>query len=309
MAKAGSKKPRRLKEPTYKRFRYSKRIKHAQKLSSAPKLFMQSLRLLAKNWKFFAGLTLVYGVLALIFVKGIAGTGNITDIKTALDESFTGTANQISNSVTLFGVLVSSSAAADQTANLYQSIFVVIASLATIWGLRRVQDNQDGKPLRIKQAYYKGMQPLIPFLLVCGLILLQLIPFMLGATAYSVILGTGLAVGMLEQTIWATVFMVLAIWSLYMITPSVIALLIVTLPDMTPMRAIRSARKLVLYRRWTVLRKLLFMPFILLVISFVVMLPFILWIPVAASWAFFVWGLMLVPVTWSYVYALYRELL
>lgn len=306
---ATAKRPRRRKEPTYTRFRYSKRIKHSQKLTSAPKLFVGSLKLLLRNWKFFGVLILVYGILAVIFVKGVASNGNITDIKASLDEGLTGGVDQLTNSVAIFGVLISSSAVADQAASLYQSILLVITSLATIWGLRRVQNPEKDQRLRVKQAYYKGMQPLIPFLLVCGVIGIQLIPFLIGGTAYSVILSTGLAVGILEQTIWATVFFVLAVWSLYLVTPSLIALMIVTLPDMTPLRALRSARKLVKYRRWTVLRKLLFAPFILIIISFVIMLPFIIWLTAAVSWIFFVWGLIVLPVALSYIYSLYKELL
>ena len=54
------------------------------------------------------------------------------------------------------------------------------------------------------------------------------------------------------------------------------ALYIVTLPDMTPMKALRSARELVRYRRWTVLRKVLFLPLMLLVVAAIIMVPIII---------------------------------
>ncbi len=53
------------------------------------------------------------------------------------------------------------------------------------------------------------------------------------------------------------IFFLLAMLTLIYVKSSLFALYIVTLPDMTPMKALRSARELARYRRWTVLRKIL----------------------------------------------------
>jgi hypothetical protein len=101
----------------------------------------------------------------------------------------------------------------------------------------------------------------------------------------------------------------LALLSLYMVTSSVFALYIVTLPNMTPMRALRSARGLVLGRRWTVLRKLLFLPIALFLLGALIMLPLIwFWAP-AATWVFFALSMACLAALHSYMYALYRSLL
>jgi hypothetical protein len=99
------------------------------------------------------------------------------------------------------------------------------------------------------------------------------------------------------------------IWSLWLVTPSVLALFIVSLPDMAPKKALRSARKLVKFRRFTVLRKLLFLPVLLFVILSVLMLPVIFIVPVLAQWVFFVLSMLVLPTVIAYVYTLYRELL
>jgi uncharacterized membrane protein len=83
----------------------------------------------------------------------------------------------------------------------------------------------------------------------------------------------------------------------------------VTLPDMTPMKAIRSARGLVKSRRWLVLRKILFLPLVLFILAGVIMLPFLLAVASIASWVFFVLSICTLAIVNSYMYALYRELI
>ncbi len=301
--------PRRRKTPEYKRFRYSKRIKHpGPKLSSSWRLFWRSFKPFRQHWKLFGGIVLIYGILTLIFVRGFGSSTNITELKGALDGVFGGTGGQLSTGVTLFGVLLSSTGAGNQTAGLYQTMLLVVFSLSLIWGLRRVASGQQAR-VTIRDTFYRGMFPLVPFLLVLLVIAVQLIPMLIGSTLYSLVVGNGLAVGGLEQFAWAAAFFLLALWSLYMITPSVMALFVVTLPNMTPLKALRSARKLVRYRRWTVLRKLVILPVILLVVLAVIMLPLILWATPVAEWSFFIIGLFVTPVVISYGYGLYRELL
>lgn len=301
--------PRKLKEQTYKRFKFSKRIKHGQKLSSGWKLFKNSLVPLKQNWKLFGGILLVYGLLTLIFVKGLSGGANLTELKASLDSTFTGSGDQLSNSFALFGVLLGSSAGGDQVASLYQSGLLTMVTLVSIWTLRQVQGDPDGQKPSVKDAFYKSMRPLVPFLLVLFIVGLQLIPLLVGAGLYSTIVNNGLAVGALEQLAWMGAFFLLSLWSLYMLTPTVIALMIVTLPDMQPVQSIRIARELVKYRRWTVLRKLLFLPLILFTVLALIMLPLIIWLTPVAQWVFFALSLTAAPVTVSYIYGLYKELM
>jgi hypothetical protein len=94
-----------------------------------------------------------------------------------------------------------------------------------------------------------------------------------------------------------------------MLASSLFALYIVTLPGMTPIRALRSARGLVRYRRWTVIRKILWLPLLLLLVAAVIMLPIIIWLTAVAQWVFFILSMFALLAVHSYMYALYRELL
>ena len=153
------------------------------------------------------------------------------------------------------------------------------------------------------------MYPLIPFILVILVMGLQLIPLIIGSTLYSTVVNNGIAVYAAEKVVWALLFAMLGLLSLYMLTSSVFALYIVTLPDMTPTKALRSARELVRYRRWTVLRKLLGMPVMLLLAALIVMLPIITLAAPAARWVFFILTMCGLAAVHAYVYTLYRELL
>jgi sterol desaturase/sphingolipid hydroxylase (fatty acid hydroxylase superfamily) len=143
-------------------------------------------------------------------------------------------------------------------------------------------------------------------LLVIGL---QLIPLIIGSTLYSLVIGNAIAVTLLEKLFWLFVFIALACLSLYFLSSSVFAVYIVTLPDMTPIKALRSARELVKDRRLQVIRKVLWLPILLLLASSLIMLPIILWITALAQIVFFILSMLVLIVVHTYMYSLYRELL
>ena len=82
-----------------------------------------------------------------------------------------------------------------------------------------------------------------------------------------------------------------------------------TLPDMTPLAALRSAKGVVRYRRWTILRKILWLPMVLLIITAIIMLPVIAFVASLAQWVLFFLSMTGLVVVNVYMYILYRELL
>lgn len=303
-----AKKPRRLKQPQYKSWRLQKRIKHPIKLPNVIKLTKMSAKTLWRHKKLFIGITLVYGLLNLILTQSLSGTSDIGTLKDTLDQAFQGHFGGLASGFSIFVVLVGSAGNSNSaTAGAYQVFLALIVSLAVIWALRQVLSGT--KSIRIRDAYYRGMTPLIPFLLVLLLIALQLLPMMIGANAYAIVISNGIAVYAVEKIVWALLYLLLALLSVYMISSSVFALYIVTLPDMTPIKALRSARALVRYRRWTVLRKILCLPVILLVIAAIIMVPIIIWLTPLAQWVFFLLTMFGLVAIHTYIYTLYRELL
>lgn len=295
--KAKSKKQSTKTQPT---------INHT-KLPNVLQITKSTAYLLWTHKKLFIGITLIYGLLNLVLVQGFAATTDVASLKQQLNQIFTGNFGSLATSFSVFVVLVGSAGnGSSPTAGAYQFFLGLIVSLAIIWALRQIY--ADTK-IRIRDAYYNGMTPLVPFLLVLLVIGLQLLPMLIGSTLYSVIINNGIAVYMIEKLLWLGVFLALSLASLYMISSSTIALYIVTLPGMTPMKALRSARHLVKRRRWVVMRKLLFLPLILFIVTAIIMLPIIIFATPLAQWVFFLLTMFALTVIHTYIYNLYRELI
>lgn len=277
------------------------------KLPSVYRLTRQAWEVLWRHRKLFAGLTIVYGLLNLILVQGLASSTDVASLKKELDSVFTGNAGALVTGVGVFAVLVSSAGnSSSQTAGAYQIILSLITSLAVIWSLRQVMMD---KTVRVKDAYYQGMYPFIPLVLVMLVIVLQLLPLLIGAGLYSIVVSNGIAIGIIEKLAFGLVALALACWTIYMLSSSIFAIYIVTLPDMTPRKALKSAKGLVKSRRWSVIRKIIALPIILLIVSAVIMLPIILIITPLAQWVFFILTMFGLVALHTYLYTLYRDLL
>lgn len=300
---------RKLKPGSYRTLRLSRRIKHPSKpLPSAYAIFKMSLKQLIKNWRLFGGITAIYIVLIIILVKGFGSTNNIAELKANLQNAFGGSASNIKTSLTLFGALLSNIGSSGTSVNAYQTMVLLIISLVLIWALRQTTTLKKQMP-SVRDAFYKGLYPLIPFVLVVVVIELQLVPLLVANFIANGVFGGGLAVTVLEKSLWLLLCVILCILSFYMVTSSLFAMYIVTLPDLRPMAALRSARELVRYRRLLVLRKILFLPVALLVLAAVIMIPLIMVVPAVAEWVFFALSMVALAVFHSYIYNLYRALL
>ncbi len=298
---------RRIKQSTYRSFRLSKRIKHqGPKLLAAPKLLWQSFGWLWRYKKVLGGVLLVYALLQLLLVQGVLGS-DFSEVNELVRELSEGQWFGLAGGVTLLSYLAGTSGqAATAEAGVYQALLLLIASLAFIWAIRQLLAE---KNIRIRDSFYQGMTPLVPFILVLLVIGLQLIPLLIGSWLYQTVVSAGIAVSFIEQLVWICIFGVLGVLSLYMVLSSIFALYIVTLPGMTPLRALRSARQLVLHRRLVIIVKLLFAAVSMLIIGALILLPIIMFVPVVAPWMFYILTVLAVGLAHSYLYGLYRELL
>lgn len=300
---------KKRKQAKYKSFRLHKRIKHpGQKLPNWWKLTTKSLALMRANAKPLFFFFLIYSLLNILLVRGFASSVDVEGVRQSFDELFGASMlTGLASGFTAFGMLIDPTAqTGGEMAQLYQVILLIIASLAIIWLYRQ---QQAGSKVTMKKAFYRGMFPLVPFTLVAVVIGLQLIPAMIGNFLYTIVLTEGLAVTGLEQVLWLLLFLLTLLLSLYMLTSSTIALYVVTLPEVTPMIALREARELVRHRRFSVMRKVLAAIIILLLFIAIVVLPVIFFAPVLAEWLFFAITVLAVPFVHGYMFSLYRELL
>lgn len=288
-------------------WRHRKPVPNYKKLPKARKIFAAEIREFKQNWYVFGGIVLLFGILNLVLVRGIGGSSNLSDIKTTLDSVFHGFGGKLASSALSFTFLVASSGSGNTgSSGVYQVILVIIFSLAFIWALRQAAAKHK---VRLRDSFYLGMYPLIPFLLIIGLIAVQLVPLAAGGGIYAAATSHAIAVNWWERSLFIALFVFLGLWTFRMLTATIFAFYIVTLPDMTPMRAYRSARDLVYGRRLYLWRKILFLPVVLFLLTVLIMIPLIMWLTPAAEWAFFVLTMLSLPLLHGYLYKMYREML
>ncbi len=294
--------------PRHRTFRLtSKKLKQPQRLPHPWKLIKNTFTFLLRNKKLFIGLALINMLVSLIFVQGLGSSFDVVEVKNEINDLVGDQAGQITTAVTLFGYLLGSAGSgASESSGAYQLFVTLVTSLAVIWAIRQVQA---GEQPRLRDAFYKGMYPLIPFLLVLIVISLQLIPLLLGNLLYGTVAQNGLAVTPIEQAIWLLLFVALAVLSGYMLTSSLFALYIATLPDMTPIKALRSARDLVLHRRLAVWLRIIAMPVLMLILSALIFVPLLILVPVITQLLFLVMVSLGLIILQIYMYLLYRSLL
>lgn len=299
---------KKRKKPIYKSFRLHKRIKmHGQNIPSWWILFKKALLLLRVNWRPLSIFFIVFAVFNLLFIRGFESIINTDLINETLTEIVDEENIGLAGGFTAFGLLLNSSGVAQgEITQLYQSILLLIGSLAVIWLFRQQQANNK---VTMKQAFYRGMYPLVPFFLIVLVIGLQLLPALVGNFLFQTVVQADLIVGSLELFVWIMLLFLTFLLSLYMLAGSIISLYIVTLPEMTPMIALREARELVRYRRTKIVFRMIALILVMAVILFVVVLPIIFFAPIVAEWIFFALTILAIPFTHAYMFSLYRELL
>jgi hypothetical protein len=279
------------------------KIKKRPKLPGSFQLIRQAISIIRKHWKPLGGIMLVYLILNIVFASGISNLGStISQIKDNFESN-----GKFWSALSGFGALVASAGSSSSpTASILQSALIIIVSLAIIWSLRQLLA---GSSIRVKQAYYQSMFPLIPFLLVLTVIFIQLLPLTLLFPVVSMVLSTIINSEGLLITLLLIFFTLMAVWSFYMISSSLFAIYIVTLPNMQPRQALRSAKNLVRFRRWQLMRRIFFLPIFIVVIMAVFIVPLIIVASFLVVPFFYILSSLAILFAHTYLYSLYRSLI
>ncbi len=271
-----------------------------KKLPNAFRLLVQAYLVPSRHWKLFGGIMALFTVFNLALIGGLSQATDLQLVKESTQADF----GHIFAGLTLYGVLINEGAG--NAVSAYQSVLLLLISLVLIWSLRQVYAEHT---VRVRDAFYNAMHPLVQFVIVLLVNGLRLLPALFGSFIFAALLSSGRLRGTVEVIVAGGVVFMLLAWTSYLLCSSVIALYIVTLPDMTPLAALRSGKEIVKARRGSVLRKLLFLPLALLVGSVIIMVPVLLLLTPAAPSVFFVLTVLAVLIVHSYMYALYRELI
>lgn len=273
------------------------------KMPGSFNLTANTLEIMRTHWRVLGGIAGIYLLVTALLASGLGNfISALNGVQDNIDLSDEGKGS-ISTAFNSFAGLLGGNS---QSGSAMQSILIVIVSLVIIWALRQLLA---GKSVSTKQAYYHSMSPFIPFVIIIFVIILQLLPITIGTAALGVILSSVFENGALITIASSLAFALLAAWSLYMLSSSVLALYIVTLPDMKPRDALRSAKNLARSRRWQLMRRLAYLPLFILAVMLVAVIPLILLLPIAAVAVFYVLGTLAIFFSHIYLYSLYRSLI
>jgi len=221
----------------------------------------------------------------------------------------------IGQTVSLFGATISGTLNASLTEiqQLYLAILYLVTWLVLVWLMRQLYVNND---IKIREALYNACAPFISTLLIVGLMLLQAIPGAIGIFVFSIATQNGILAGGVEAMLFGIAALLLVTLSLYWLTSSFFALLIVTLPGTYPMVAIRGANDLALGRRLQLMVRLLWLIVLLAVVWVFCLFPALIidqlinisWFPLVTI-AFQVATVLSFVIAVSYIYMLYRRMI
>lgn len=298
----------RRSEVGYKSFRLQKRIKPELKdLPTSWQLMKQATRFIFTHKRIMFGILLVHVVVYYTLVRSPIQP-DVQSIQSAIEKAVEGSGTQINgiqNSVVTIGAVVDSTSVTQQNGMVTAGV-VLIVSLAYVWALRQLHNNHS---IKIRDAFYQSLAPVIPVVFIVGVLILELLPFAFASFIYSLARTGGIFVTGFEDLAFFTLTMLIGLLSFYWMTSGVIALYMVSLPGVYPFYALHSARKLVQFQRLRVFRRIIILPILFAVIYLCVLLLSIRFVPSKTFVIAELTQLLFIPFVHTYLYKLYRSML
>lgn len=274
--------------------------------------------ILWSNKWLFTKFILVYGVFSFLIV-GLLSQENYALLNKTVnnlgDNVVAGELSGLVQNIAIFGGVLGGAFSPNlsETQQIYSGLLFLLGWMTAVWLLRQIMAGH--KNIRLRDGLYSSGAPLLSTFLVLLVVLIQLVPFALALVAY----GTAFSVDIFDDQLFTTLFWViellLIVLSAFWLTSSLIGLVVVTLPGMYPLKALKASSDLVIGRRLRILYRYGWLAFSVIMIWAIVILPTIVignikwmsWLPLVPIAVLF---LSTVTLLWSasYVYLLYRKL-
>ncbi len=312
-----------MKRRPHRSFRLTRRRDYTRSLALPGYIsFTRSVnRSIGDHKKVFLTMAVVYGI-AILLLGGIANQEFYTQINALLKDSsgqlFGEGIGQVGQAgLLLASVFVGGGTTLSTDQQIYLGFLLVMVWLTTVWLLREFSL---GRQPKLRDGLYNAGAPIVASIAIILVALIQLMPLAITGLVYSGLTSAGLAVsGFGSMLFWVIAAIVFAL-TLYWLTSSFLALIIVTLPGMYPMRALRIAGDIVVGRRLRILYRLLWAALLIVLAWVVLLVPLVVLTSLLAD----VWEwLDVVPImptavafvsafstVWaaSYIYLLYRRI-
>lgn len=277
-------------------------------------------------WRYrgtFLLLAVIYALLNALLV-GLGSQDTYTQLANTLKETggslFSGGFGQIGQSSLLLVASIGGGLNDPNTTDaqkIFGFLLALMLWLTVVWLLRAYLA---GNHPRLRDGLYNSSSPLLSMLMVAIVGVVQLIPIAIAVVGFTAASAYGLFDGGLPAMLFWITATLLTCLSLYWITSTFIAMIVVTLPGMYPWHAVKTAGDLVIGRRVRILLRLLWMALTIVIAWAIVMIPIVLfanwltniwkqiaWLPIVPFSLLVMSTLTLIWVS-GYVYLLYRRI-
>lgn len=299
----------------HRSFKRTKPRPPAKPLPPVWHLLRATWQTLRQEKKAFLIFGLLYAALTYLVIGGLE-QADFVELKDVTLQVLRGEFGAIGQAAALFTASVSGLTGIAMSSEMQQLLSGLIAFifwLAVIWFLRMRSAKQT---VTVRDAFYNSGAPLVPSFLILVVAMLQALPAVLGVY----LLSTAQAEQWVQSGVELMLFTIgaglLALLSGYWLAGTLLSLVIVTLPQTYPWRALSAGSELVIGQRWRIAQRVVVLVVCLVIIWALLLIPALL----LDNWLKFDW-LPLIPVvaqamaaftllfSATYVYKLYRSLL
>lgn len=253
-----------------------------QRKTELPSLTSQAsaaFKMFFKFWKIFLPLLLIF-VGLYIFLIGAMSENTLADVKANVEQTNKDVADGKIGTVgkaglTLLGIISTGGLTTMNDAQIVIAVLLfAIIWLVTIYLARHLLAGH--QEIKMRDGFYSALSPLVSTLVVGLIIFLEAIPIMLTVIVFQVALTTEF----LSTPFYALLFFMFAALmitlSLYLLSSSFFAIIVVSAPGLYPLTAVRMAKNLIMGRRLRFLIRVFYLVIIVALLYLLLLMPAII---------------------------------
>ena len=253
-----------------------------QRKTELPSLTSQAsaaFKMFFKFWKIFLPLLLIF-VGLYIFLIGAMSENTLADVKANVEQTNKDVADGKIGTVgkaglTLLGIISTGGLTTMNDAQIVIAVLLfTIIWLVTIYLARHLLAGH--QEIKMRDGFYSALSPLVSTLVVGLIIFLEAVPIMLTIIVFQVALTTEF----LSTPFYALLFFMFAALmitlSLYLLSSSFFAIIVVSAPGLYPLTAVRMAKNLIMGRRLRFLIRVFYLVIIVALLYLLLLMPAII---------------------------------
>ena len=274
---------------------------------------------LLRSHKVVFGRLLLVATLAFLLITGTTQQSEYSDLAASTEMFSRDVASGIGRTLLEIGVIFVTvisgalTSVLSESQQIYTGAVFLFLWLMVVWLLRH---QLAATEVQLRDALYSAGAPLISTLTIVAIALIQLLPLALVATVLSAAISSGVLSGTAGVVVSLGAVLLVGGLTLFWLTTTFFAAIVVTIPGTYPWAALRSAKQLIAGHRVNVLLRTLWLVLVISLVCVLTVLPVI-----ALDRTLNISGSPLVPVVLqlvtvalsiysaAYVYVLYRRII